>query len=46
LYQGGMGNGFHRGDSEARDSAAQDGRKRLAKQAILQDERQQKGRPI
>mgnify|MGYP007042308994 FL=1 len=26
LYQGGMGNGFHGGDSETRDSAAQDGR--------------------
>jgi hypothetical protein len=26
LHQGGMGNGFHGGDSEARDSATQDGR--------------------
>jgi hypothetical protein len=24
LHQGGMGNGFHGGDSEARDSATQD----------------------
>ncbi len=26
LYQGGMSDGFHGGDSEARDSAVQDGR--------------------
>ena len=46
LHQGGMGNGFHGGDSETSDSAAQNGRLCLAKQALLQADRQQKGRPI